>query len=125
MKIEEDVTDGKAHIGVLQGSSTFVGSQMNALADDDISLAAATAWRKPAIEIDEDYWGTYHIEKNMTLEVPYKRTELAQDWLPCCFGGWNDMNYRDQKGFGKSTKGVFDCTCFKVPTQAQWPRVYP
>jgi hypothetical protein len=27
-------------------------------------------WYDPAIEIDEDYWGTYHIEKNMTLEAP-------------------------------------------------------
>lgn len=121
MKVEEDVTDGKAHIGVLQGSFTFANGQMR----DSIDFPISTAWKNPAIEIDEDYWGTYHIEKNMTLEVPYKRTELKEDWLPCCFGGWDTMNYRDQKGFGKSTKGVFDCTCFKVPTQAQWPRVYP
>ena len=32
----------------------------------------AIAWRNPAIEIDEDYWGTYHLEKNISLEVPYK-----------------------------------------------------
>ena len=24
----------------------------------------------------------------------------------------------------KSAKGVFDCTCFKAPNQAQFPRVY-
>ena len=33
--------------------------------------ATKSAWKNPSIEIDEDYWGTYHIEKNMTLEVPY------------------------------------------------------
>lgn len=121
MKVVEDVTDGKAHIGVLQGSFTFANGQMH----DTWPKAWTTAWKDPAIEIDEDYWGTYHIEKNMTLEVPYKRTETVEDWLPCCFGGWDTMNYRDQKGFGKSTKGVFDCTCFKAPTQALWPRVYP
>jgi hypothetical protein len=124
MKIVEDVTDGKAHIGILQGSSNFVNGQMNSVSAKDIPISSNSAWRDPSIEIDEDYWGTYHIEKNMTLEVPYKRVEAAEDWLPCCFGGWDTMNYRDQKGFGKSTKGVFDCTCFKAPTQAQWPRVY-
>jgi hypothetical protein len=127
MKIVEDVTDGKAHIGVLQGASNFASAPGTA---DATSITAksgtmwSTAWKHPSIEIDEDYWGTYHIEKNMTLEVPYKRVEAVEDWLPCCFGGWDTMNYRDQKGFGKSTKGVFDCTCFKAPTQAQWPRVY-
>jgi hypothetical protein len=35
------------------------------------------------------------------------------------------MNYVDQEGFGKSTKGVFDATGFKAPAQAPWPRVYP
>ncbi|HSD58951.1 MAG TPA: hypothetical protein VLB04_12305 [Methanotrichaceae archaeon] len=122
MKIVEDVTDGKAHIGVLQGNTPSVNkfNQFDAVNNKPFT----TAWRDPAVEIDEDYWGTYHIEKNMTLEVPYKRVEASEDWLPCCFGGWDTMNYRDQKGFGKSTKGVFDCTCFKAPTQAQWPRVY-
>jgi hypothetical protein len=28
------------------------------------------------------------------------------------------------KGFGSNVKGVFDCTCFKAPTQAQFPRIY-
>ncbi len=121
MKINEDVTDGKIHIGVLQGDETFV-SQTGM--PNIMNLATKSAWKKPAIEIDEDYWGTYHVEKNITLEVPYKKTITSEDWLPCCFGGWNDMQYNDQKYFGKSTKGVFDCTCYKVPTQAQFPRVY-
>jgi hypothetical protein len=28
-----------------------------------------------------------------------------------------DMNYEDAKAF-KSAKGIFDCTCFKVPSKA-------
>ncbi|NPV61391.1 MAG: hypothetical protein HPY61_01970 [Methanotrichaceae archaeon] len=122
MKIVEDVTDGKAHIGVLQGD--FSNSQDNTGSDLMDWKPSHTAWKNPAIEIDEDYWGTYHIEKNMTLEVPYKKIIKGEDWLPCCFGGWNDMRYYDQKGFGASTKGVFDCTCYKVPVTAQFPRVY-
>jgi hypothetical protein len=82
-----------------------------------------SAIQNPAIEIDEDYWGTYHIEKNMTLEVPYYLKQVKDDWLPCCFGGFDSMNYFDKKPF-KSATGVFDCTCFKAPTQAQFPRIY-
>jgi hypothetical protein len=43
--------------------------------------------------------------------------------VPICFGGFADMNYGNMMPF-KSATGVFDCTCFKAPTQAQFPRVY-
>ncbi|MCX6677166.1 MAG: hypothetical protein NTU95_04380 [Methanothrix sp.] len=120
MKVVEDVTDGKAHIGVLQANQNFATSY----AEGTVGLGSRkSAWRDPSIEIDEDYWGTYHIEKNMTLEVPYHIILKKDDWLPCCFGGFNDMNPKD-KGAFKSATGVFDCTCFKAPTQAQFPRVY-
>lgn len=69
---------------------------------------------------DERYVGIYDIEKNILMK---SRSDLYKDedgWLPCCFGGWNDMNFRDQKGFGKSTRGVFDCTCYKAPEKAQF-----
>jgi hypothetical protein len=117
MNVNEDMTDGKAHIGVLQAS------------DNSASIGGAnvlnqkSALQNPAIEIDEDYWGTYHIEKNMTLEVPYHLIQKGDDWLPCCTGGFADMNYEDKKPF-KSATGIFDCTCFQAPTQAQFPRVY-
>ena len=65
--------------------------------------------------IDEDYIGTFSIVKKISHEVNYLMNAKNEDWLPCCYGGWSDMNYRDQKGFGKSTKGVFDCTCFVPP----------
>ena len=138
MKVNEDVTDGKVHIGVLQANDQFVGltlarengspadapKDISALltAFDDLSARKAM-WHDPAIEIDEDYWGTYHIEKNMTLEVPYHVVCKKDDWLPCCFAGFDDMNPLDKKVF-KSATGVFDCTCFKAPTVAQFPRVY-
>jgi len=128
MKINEDITDGKAHLGVLQGSvdrASITGD--TSIAPNIGSFKGYSAWKKPAIEIDEDYWGTYHIEKNMTLEVPYKRVLAVSDWLPCCFGGYQTMPtyYRSGAyGFGTNAKGVFDCTCNKALTQAQFPRVY-
>jgi len=107
MKVIEDVTDGKAHFGVLQATGDAVAMEnVNAYPD---SFATQTAWKNPAIEIDEDYFGTYHIEKNMTLEVPYKFTKKSYDWLPCCFGGFEDLakKYPGQQG-------IFDCTCLKT-----------
>ncbi|MCX6674352.1 MAG: hypothetical protein NTY37_11315 [Methanothrix sp.] len=75
------------------------------------------------ILIDEDYRGTYYITKNMSHEDVYKLKQQIDDWLPCCSGGFADMNLSDKKPF-KSATGVFDCTCFKVPTEAQFPRIY-
>lgn len=126
MKVVEDVTDGKAHIGVLQANQDFASQlgTVNNLMDPTEMDIKKSAWHDPAIEIDEDYWGTYHIEKNMTLEVPYYKKQSTDDWLPCCFGGFDDMHTSDSK-YLKSAKGVFDCTCFKAPTQAQFPRIYP
>lgn len=69
--------------------------------------------------IDEDYIGTFSIVKKMSHEFNYISKWEKEDWLPCCFGGWTDMNFRDQKGFGKSTKGIFDCTCFVPPKSAE------
>ncbi len=134
MKINEDVTDGKAHIGVLQSNTDYAGklakdgktplsdfSSLKGLGSGILS----SAWKNPSIEIDEDYWGTSHIEKNMTLEVPYYKKTSSDDWLPCCSGGYLTMpaSYIGDAKL-KSAKGIFDCTCFKAPNQAQFPRFY-
>jgi hypothetical protein len=127
-KVNEDVTDGKVHFGVLQGSAFTSALPTGPTSISDpvlwtgqvgvLSDVTTTAWKNPSIEIDEDYWGTYHIEKNITLEVPYKKVTKSDDWLPCCFGGYLTMPKYYQmysKGFGSNVKGIFDCTCWKQP----------
>jgi len=133
MKINEDVTDGKVHIGVLQANQDFASENpwdekapWSMKTDQGYPFSMMkSAWKDPAIEIEEDYWGTHHIEKNMTLEVPYYKKTSSEDWLPCCFGGYLTMpeSYVGQAKL-KSAKGVFDCTCFKAPTEAEFPRTY-
>ena len=110
MKIKEDVAEGKIHIGALQANSNFVGT----LGNNVLRGPHATAWYQPAVEIDEDYFGTYHVEKNMTLTVPYSKNAPTYDWLPCsCNEGWNDMVIHDQRYH--SAKGFFDCTSCPFP----------
>ena len=114
MKIKEDVGEGKIHIGVLQANSDPCRSQQLSDGIRCGSRLAVTAWYKPAVEIDEDYFGTYHVEKNMTLSVPYSRNKPTYDWLPCsCNEGWNDMVIHDQRYH--SAKGFFDCTSCPFP----------
>ncbi len=36
-------------------------------------------------------------------------------------GDLDTMAIYDRKGFGASTGGIFDCTCYKAPTTAQYP----
>ena len=136
MNIEEDMVDGRAHFGVLQleeipvdeepeeDSEEEVSEEDESIEDapEEVSVLglAMKAWKKPLIEIDEDYVGSYHIEKNMTLSTVEEEEEEEDPWLPCCYGGFSDMEEMDAKAL-KSAKGIFDCTCFRVPGKAQFP----
>jgi hypothetical protein len=141
MNIEEDLVDGRAHFGVLQLEGIPVdeepeeeeeeseeeesddgGSDEDAAEEVQVLGLAMKAWKKPLIEIDEDYVGSYHIEKNMTLSTIEEEEEEEDEWLPCCYLGFADLNYADARVFN-SAKGIFDCTCFKVPDKAQFSRV--
>jgi hypothetical protein len=118
MNVDENLVNGRAHFRALQ----LVGIPVDEMPEEDsgdvqVLGLAMKAWKKPLIELDEDYVGNYHIKKNMNLYT-YSDDDLREDpWLPCCSGGFMDMNYEDAKAF-KSAKGIFDCTCFKVPSKA-------
>lgn len=112
MKIKEDVGEGKTHIAVLQAANDFVNRAQFTNLDTAPVIAGRkprTAWFKPAVEIDEDYFGTFLVEKNMTLAVPNSKSKAEDGWLPCsCNEGWDDMVIHDQRYH--SAKGFFDCT---------------
>ncbi|NPV63863.1 MAG: hypothetical protein HPY61_14775 [Methanotrichaceae archaeon] len=60
---------------------------------------------------DERFVGAYDISKNIYMASKNVQFEKNDEWLPCCYGGWKDMRYYDQKGFGANARSVFDCTC--------------
>jgi hypothetical protein len=66
---------------------------------------------------EERYVGTYDIAKNMRMKSRFDNRQEEDEWLPCCSGGFISMNPVDQIML-KSTKGVFDCTCYTPPEKA-------
>ncbi|HUS75049.1 MAG TPA: hypothetical protein VMY43_03475 [Methanothrix sp.] len=105
----ESAFTGKGHIGVLNA----------------IGAAGKGHIGVPDVEIDEDYIGTFSLSKKMSQDFEFNWKRQDSDWLPCCFGGYLTMptSYLGDAKL-KGAVGVFDCTCFKAPIQAQFPRVY-
>lgn len=128
MTVNESLTNGKIHFGVLELKGIPVDEVPEEMSEEEsLPLGLAMkAWEKPLTVVDEDYIGTFNITKRMTLTTLSVDVENEEDrWLPCCGsyggnGGWDDMNATDKKGFGASTEGMFDCSCFKVPDKTQF-----
>ncbi|MFB3765247.1 MAG: hypothetical protein ACE14P_08360 [Methanotrichaceae archaeon] len=115
MNIDENLIDGRAHFGAIQLAGIPVDEvpEDADLEEEGQSFGyAMKVWSKPLIKLDEDYVGTFHLVKNMTLHSGSEEKEKEDGWLSCCSGGWDSMPYYDRTSYGKSAKGVFDCTCF-------------
>lgn len=88
MMIDETVTSGRVHLGVI-----------------------SSAWKNPAIEIDEEYIGTYHISKNFTINNSDYKKSFADGWLGCCSGRY--ITYPSQPLL-LSADDVFNCKAIEV-----------
>ena len=86
MMIDETVTEGRVHIGALQG-----GDDSGWETGRDRTGSFMSAWKNPAIEIDEEYIGTYHISKNITFSKSDRRLVRTDSWLNCCYGNYFDI----------------------------------
>ncbi len=120
LRVEEDLIDGRAHFGVLQLAGIPVDEAEDDSEEEAVPGLAMKDWKKPKIEVDEDYVGTFHIKKSMSLESSSSEEEIEAGWLPCCFDGYLDVTPPDRRSW--QVRGVFDCTCFKVPDGAQFAR---
>ncbi|UEC41891.1 MAG: conserved exported protein of unknown function [Methanothrix sp.] len=99
MKIEEEVTEGVVHIGELVAGDGDHG------------------WKNPIVEIDENYVGTFKIQKNMEFTACKVAKKPRPDWLSCCIGGYSAMA-EDDRMWGE--KEIFDCTCRDVAWGKAW-----
>jgi hypothetical protein len=78
MRINEDVTEGQVHIGVLLGE---VGQHSDTGTNSPVM---ASAWKSPSLEMEQDFYGTYHIETNMSINTPHFSSRGINGWLDCC-----------------------------------------
>lgn len=111
-EIDYEALYGQASITKLNVSTSFTGIGHFGAMELNESL------HRVSHLIDEDYIGTFSIEKKMNHTFIYSKSLEADDWLPCCSGGYLEMPtyYRKgARGFGSNVAAVFDCTCFKAP----------
>ena len=99
MQIDETVTSGRVHIGVLSGSDDSAG-------ENGETDPMTRAWKNPAIEIEEEYIGTYHISKNFTINNSYSNERFPDGWQSCCGGSY--VIYPPEPVF-ISADDVFNC----------------
>ncbi len=109
MRVDDEVLQGTVQIQQLVAEITRDKKK------GTLKGLAAEAWRNPQIEVDVNYIGNFHIQKNMKVEKSKARQYDSEDWLPCCFGGFFDLQtYSTKIAFDrlyKSEKGIFDCSC--------------
>jgi hypothetical protein len=49
--------------------------------------------KKPLVEIDESYVGSFNIKKNMKVTAGKEsKSSDTKDWLSCCFGGYGAID---------------------------------
>ncbi len=82
MQIDETVTSGRVSIGVLVGDGE-PGRINNGGVDPMTS-----AWKNPAIEIEEEYVGTYHISKNFALNNSRSINRDKNGWINGWINDW-------------------------------------
>lgn len=78
--------------------------------------------REEISEGDERYVGEFNISRYMITNTSHILIGEEDGFLPCCMGGFEDLNALDKRQF-KSASGIFDCTCFEVPKEAEFSRV--
>jgi hypothetical protein len=96
MNISETIGGGKAHVGLYQRDILEYG-------------------KVPLAIIDEDFLGNFSIEKNMNLASSIE-SSTSEDWLPCCSGGYDYMNFDDKKPLGADD--FFNASTDRMPINA-------
>jgi len=127
MVLEESITQGTLHVSEMltrQDNGNNLKGRVGLGIGDSPDLNLKGGVRSPLILVDENYVGNFDVKKDMFVNVQKKKPSQIVDWLPCCSGGFADLIATNAPGTGDtrySQGGIFDCTCYKVPSQAQFP----
>jgi hypothetical protein len=117
MKIDDEMVQGTLQIQQILEADTLksLTPVKSGKTWKGLSSMKSQGWRDPVIEVDVTYIGNFHVQKDMKVEKSKSRQYDTEDWLPCCFGGFFDLQtYNSKIAFDslyKGEKGIFDCTC--------------
>jgi hypothetical protein len=64
--------------------------------------------KNPDALLDEFYRGTFNISKKMMIGFKSNLLQDEDEWLSCCSGGWDGMNYIDKESFPVDVGSVFN-----------------
>jgi hypothetical protein len=101
MNVSKNITEGRAHIGVIQGNVAAMEESITGATTEEVEGIGftKTAWSKPLVYVDDGYFGTLHINERMglTTYLSIDNESDSNEWLPCkCQAGWNDMDLQSK-----------------------------
>jgi hypothetical protein len=66
---------------------------------------------------DERYYGSFNITKKLNMKSRFPDSKESDQWLPCCYQGWKDMNILDRRTL--NAEEIFSCACSGVQGEIQ------
>ena len=66
---------------------------------------------------DERYYGSFNITKKMLMKSRFPDSRESDQWLPCCYQDWKDMNILDRRTL--NAEEIFGCACSEVQGEIQ------
>lgn len=102
-----------------QSSGSFASSmKLNAVFNGTGQIGAHVGTfneDNPDVLMDEYYRGAFTISKMMAIGLKSSLSQVEDEWLPCCSGGWESLNIKEKESFPVDVNRVFNCTCFSMP----------
>jgi hypothetical protein len=97
-KVVEDIAQNKTSLYALESKSTGALTHLDLIkgANDCDSVS----------RVSEDYRGQQTISLTARMNGSIRNPKPDYDWIPCCAGGWDNMEIPDQRYY--SAKGFFD-----------------
>jgi hypothetical protein len=66
---------------------------------------------------NERYYGSFNITKKIRMKSRFTDSKEADQWLPCCYQGWKDMNILDKRTL--NAEEIFSCACSGIQGEIQ------
>ncbi|MDD2837223.1 MAG: hypothetical protein PHY05_13865 [Methanothrix sp.] len=66
---------------------------------------------------EERYYGAFNITKKICIKSRFPDSKESDQWLPCCYQGWKDMNILDRRTL--NAEEIFSCACSGVQGEIQ------